>query len=302
MSIPDPAFLKQLERLRVQVRAARGHRPGETPLPRTSQGWGVEFESYKEYAPGDDFRYLDWNVVGRLDQFVVKTFTATREIPFHLFLDTSASMGAPAVDHKFAFATDLVAALSYVVLTNNDTLRVVALSSPEKGHRPFLPLPFLRHRSQFLRVPPFLAALTPTGKTYLREAVRAYIDQTKEPGVAMVVSDFLTEPSQYKEALALLKARGYEVKALQVLGAAELAPARLFRRGKLYDVEDHSERWITLTQANLQRYQTALQAHLDAVQQFCHRHEILYARASTASSLPLLVTEELTRAGLLAFR
>jgi len=302
VSITDPTFLKQLDRLRVRLRAARGHRPGETPIPRSSQAWGIEFESYKEYAPGDDFRYLDWNAVGRLDQFVVKTFTAEREIPFHLFLDTSASMGAPAVDHKFAFATDLTAALSYVVLTNNNTLRVVALSSPEKGQRPFLSLPFLRHRSQFLRVPPFLETLTPTGKTYLKETIRAYIEQTKEPGVAVVVSDFLTEPLQYEEALAFLKARGYEVKALHVLGAAELTPERLFRRGKLYDVEDHGERWITLTQANLRRYHEALQAHLDAVQQFCHRHQILYARATTGSNLPRVVTEELTRAGLLTFR
>ena len=116
--LTDPAFFKQLDRLRVQVRAARGHRPGETPIPRSSQAWGIEFEAYKEYAPGDDFRYLDWNAVGRLDQLVVKRFIAEREIPFHLFLDTSASMGAPTVDRKFAFATDLVAALNHRLVPN----------------------------------------------------------------------------------------------------------------------------------------------------------------------------------------
>jgi len=302
VSTIDPAFLKSLDRLRVRVRAARGHRPGETPIPRISQPWGIEFESYKEYAPGDDFRYVDWNVVGRLEQLLVKTFTAEREIPFHVFLDTSASMGAPTIDHKFAFAADLVAAFSYVVLINNDTLRVVALSSPEKGQRPFLALSSLRHRSQFLRVPPFLERLTAAGKTYLRESVRAYIEQTKEPGVAVLVSDFLTEPPQYEEALVLLKARGYEVKAVHVLGAAELEPSRLFRRGKLYDVEDQSERWISLTPANLRRYQDALQAHVGAVQGFCHRHQILYTRVSTASSLIAVMTEEFPRAGLLTLR
>ncbi|MGH7966799.1 MAG: DUF58 domain-containing protein [Candidatus Binatia bacterium] len=302
MPLTDPAFFKQLDRLRVQIRAARGHRPGETPIPRSSQAWGIEFEAYKEYAPGDDFRYLDWNAVGRLDQLVVKRFTAEREISFHLFLDTSASMGAPAIDQKFVFASDLAAALSYVVLTNNNTLRLIALSSPEKNHRPFLATPFLRHRSAFQRVQPFLATLVPAGRTYLRETLRAYVEQTKEPGVAVVISDFLTGPSQYEEALGFLRARGYEVEALQVLGAAELSPERLFRRGKLYDVEDQSERWISLTPANLRRYQEVLQAHLDGLQQFCHRQHILYARISTASSLVTLVTEELTQAGLLALR
>jgi uncharacterized protein (DUF58 family) len=61
VGISNSAFLKQLDRLRMRVRAARGLRPGETPIPRTSQAWGIEFESYKDYAPGDDFRYLDWN-------------------------------------------------------------------------------------------------------------------------------------------------------------------------------------------------------------------------------------------------
>jgi len=302
VSITDPAFLKRLDRLRIQLRAARGHRPGETPIPRTNQPWGVEFESYKDYAPGDDFRYVDWNVVGRLNQVLVKTFIAEREIPFHLFLDTSASMGVPTVDQKFAFATDLVAALSYIVLINNDTLRLVALSSPEKDQPPFRAIPFLRHRGRFPRILQFLETLVPAGKTYLREAVRACIEQTKEPGVAVVVSDFLMERTQYEEALAFLRARGYEVKAIHILGASELDPSQLFRRGKLHDVENHGERWITLSQANLRRYREVLQAHLDALQQFCHRHQIVYARASTASSVTALMTEGLPQAGLLALR
>lgn len=302
MSITDPAFLKRLDRLRIQVRSARGTRPGETAIPRSSQSWGIEFESYKEYSPGDDFRYVDWNAVGRLDQLVVKTFTAEREIPYLIFLDTSASMGAPAVDHKFAFVRDLVAAFTYVVLLNNDTLQIVALASPEKGQRPFLASPVMRHRSYFLRAVSFLEALTPAGKTYLREAVRACVEQSREPGVAIVISDFLTPPTHYEEALTLLRVRGYEVKALHVVGASELQPQRLFRRGKLFDVETHTERWVSLSQANLQRYQEARRAHFEALQQFCHRYHIIYARISTASSLPAVMTEELPKAGLLTLR
>jgi uncharacterized protein (DUF58 family) len=298
----DPAFLKRLDRLRMQVRSARGSRPGETPIPRSSQPWGIEFESYKEYSPGDDFRYVDWNAVGRLDQLLVKTFTAEREIPYQIFLDTSASMGAPAVDHKFAFACDLVAAFTYVVLLNNDVLRIVALSSPEKGQRPFLASPVMRHRGSFLRAVAFLKALNPAGKTYLREAVRACVEQSREPGLAIVVSDFLTPPAQYEEALTLLRVHGYEVKVLHVIGATELEPQRLFRRGKLFDVETHTERWVSLSQANLQRYQEAQRAHGEALRQFCHRYHIIYARVSTASGLPTVMTEELPKAGLLTLR
>ncbi len=291
----ESSFFKQLDRLRLRVRAARGHRPGETPIPRTSQAWGVEFESYKDYTPGDDFRYVDWNAAGRLGQLVVKTFTAEREIPFHLILDTSASMGAPVGDGKFAHALDLVTALSYIVLSSNNTLRVAALSAPP---RPFLATPFLRHRNRFFRVPPFLEALMPTGKTYLRESVQSYIRQAKEPGVVILVSDFLTRPAQYEAALLFLVARGYEVKAIQVLGKSELHPERLFRRGKLYDVEERTERWVTLSRTTLEKYHHTLSVHCDTLQQFCHKHRVLYTRLSSAQPIVETVTESLAQVGL----
>jgi uncharacterized protein (DUF58 family) len=302
VGITDPAFFKALNRFSIRVRAARGNRPGETPIPRTNQASGIEFESYKEYSPGDDFRYLDWNAFGRLDQLMVRTFTAEREIPFHFFIDTSGSMGAPSIDNKFTFATDLVSALSYVVLASNNTLRLVALSSPDKGSRPFLSTPFLRHRNRFFQVIPFLEALSPAGKTYLKESIQAYIGQTLELGVVVVISDFMTPAENYEEPLAFLKARGYEIKVIQVLGAAELSPGRLFRRGKLRDVETGTERWMTLSDANLRRYQELLQAHLDALRDFCHRHQILYSQVSTESDVKQVITQELTRTGLLALR
>jgi uncharacterized protein (DUF58 family) len=297
-----PEFLKKLDRLRPRVREGRGVRPGDTPIPRHNHPSGTEFEVYKDYAPGDDFRHIDWNALGRLDQLFVRTFTAEREIPFHLLLDTSASMGAPTADKKFAFATDLAAALGYIVLTNNDALRLVALRKQKGDALPFVATPFLRHESRFFHLQPFLDSLTPEGKTFLREAVRTYIGYTREPGVVVLISDFLVEPAEYEEALVLLRARRYEVKALQVLGASELNPAKWFRRGKLYDVEEHGERWVTLTQENLRRYQEVLTSHLEKLRDFCHRHEIFYALVSTEKGLETTVIQELSQLGMLRWR
>ena len=72
-------FLKKLDRLRPRVREGRGSRPGDTLIPRHSQTSGTEFEAYKEYTPGDDFRHIDWNAASRVDQLLVRTFTAERE-------------------------------------------------------------------------------------------------------------------------------------------------------------------------------------------------------------------------------
>ena len=113
---------------------------------------------------------------------MVRTFTAEREIPFHLILDTSASMGAPSRDKKFGFATDLTAALSYIVLSSNNTLRIAALSSPEKSQRPFWATPFLRHRNRFLRVPLFLNRSPRSGKPTSENRSRPMLAKPKSPG------------------------------------------------------------------------------------------------------------------------
>ncbi len=295
-------FLKKLNRLRLRVRAGKGLRPGDTPIPRHSQASGIEFEAYKEYVPGDDFRHIDWNAVGRLDQVLVRTFTAEREIPVHLLLDGSASMGVPAGDGKFAFAVGLAAAIGYIVLSHNDAFRLIVLREPKKEPLPYFATPLLRHEGRFFYLRPLLENLVPTGKTLLWEAVHAYTGRTREPGVAIVVSDFLVPPPEYEQALSLLLARGYEVKALQVLGAAELNPSRLFRRGKLYDVEEHGERWVTLTRDNLLRYEAALTAHLEQIRHFCHRHGIFYALISTERGLETAVVQELPQKGMFGRR
>ena len=298
-----PDFLKKLGRLRLRVRAGIGLRPGHTLIPRRSQSSGIEFESYKEYAAGDDFRYVDWNAVGRLDQVLVRVFTAEREIPVHLLLDASASMGVPIADQKFAFAKGLAAALAYIVLARSDALRLaVVREGKNKEALPFFATGFLRHEGRFLQLRPLLEDLAAAGRTVLREGVRAYLGRTREPGVAVVVSDFHVEPAEYEDALARLVARGYEVKALHVLGALELDPRRLFRRGRLYDVERHDERFVTLTQHNLRRYRSALQAHIEGLREFCHRHEIFYAVASTEGGLEGVLTRELPHLGLLGWR
>ena len=87
-------------------------------------------------------------------------------------------------------------------------------------------------------------------------------------------------------------------KAIQVLGESELRPERLFRRGKLYDVEEQTERWVTLSRANLEKYHHALSVHCDALQQFCHKHRVLCTRLSSAQPITETVTETLAQVGL----
>ena len=100
----DAGLFSRLDRMRLRFDHAHGARAGETPVRGLTQESGIEVESFKSYAAGDDIRYVDWNAVGRLDQLLTRRFVAEREIPIHILLDASASMGVPAADRKFAFA------------------------------------------------------------------------------------------------------------------------------------------------------------------------------------------------------
>jgi len=74
-------------------------------------GSTVDFADFREYHPGDDFRRIDYHVLARLDQVLIKLFEADDEVTVRILIDTSASM---AVEGKLDQAKRLAAALGFV--------------------------------------------------------------------------------------------------------------------------------------------------------------------------------------------
>src|SRR2546421_8077312 len=135
-------FLAQLERLALASRRTfRGRVRGERRSPR--KGQSVEFSDYRPYGIGDDLRYVDWNVFGRLDRLHVKLFVDEEDLCLHLLVDASRSMdfGRPT---KLAYAMRLAAALGFVGLVNLERVGVAVLRDrlsegwpPTRGRNPF---------------------------------------------------------------------------------------------------------------------------------------------------------------------
>src|SRR5215470_10612062 len=104
-----PELLRRLEQFQLlAARRAKSAAKGERRSK--ARGQSVEFADFRNYVPGDDFRYLDWNLYGRLDRLFVKLYEEERELPVQIFLDASESMnfGKPT---KFEFARRVAAAL-----------------------------------------------------------------------------------------------------------------------------------------------------------------------------------------------
>ena len=291
-----PGFLRKLDRLHLTVRHSLSTRPGNTPMPRGAQGSGIELENYKSYDAGDDLRHLDWNAYGRLDQLLIKTFRAEREAPLHVFVDASASMAVPAADDKLSFAVSLAASVAYVSLRNNDPVRLVAVG--EALPRLHVGSPFFRHRQSLPRVRDFLLQVRPQGNTVLAAGIAAALREQRSPGVAVVLSDFLTTPDVYEAALGDLVARRFTVAAMRIIGPGERDPVRLFRRAQLIDAESGRQRFITLNSDNVARYERALTEHLERLQGFCNRCGIVFAVADTAAGLEQVLFHDLPALGL----
>ena len=119
----DPQILAKLEGLQLRARLiVEGYVSGVHRSPY--HGFSIEFAEHREYAPGDDLRYVDWKVFGRTDKFYLKQYEEETNLVCNLLLDVSQSMsyrGPQAPMSKLEYAQCAAAALAYLVLQQQDS-------------------------------------------------------------------------------------------------------------------------------------------------------------------------------------
>src|SRR5438034_11735446 len=111
-SLLTPELLCRLEQFQLLAqRRAKSSLKGERRSK--ARGQSVEFAEYRNYVAGDDFRYLDWNLYGRLDRLFLKLYEEERELPVRVALDAgeSTTFREP---RKVDFARPVAAAEGYV--------------------------------------------------------------------------------------------------------------------------------------------------------------------------------------------
>ena len=112
----DNTFLRRLDGLDlISRKILQGKLKGERRSKK--RGHSVEFADFRQYSHGDDLRFLDWNIYGRLDRLFIKMFLEEEDLFVYILVDGSTSMdyGSP---NKFRYAMKLAAALGYIGLVN----------------------------------------------------------------------------------------------------------------------------------------------------------------------------------------
>src|SRR6187549_677019 len=121
-----PQLLAQLERLELVSRKIfRGRMKGERKSKR--KGQSVEFSDFRNYVPGDDLRFIDWNLFARLDKLFLKLFLEEEDLHFYALIDCSTSMDFGEPIRKIQYAKQLAAALGFVGLCRADRVKIETL-------------------------------------------------------------------------------------------------------------------------------------------------------------------------------
>lgn len=90
------------------------------------RGSGLQFREHQIYVPGDDVRFIDWNLSARSSNVYVKTFEEERNVEIVVFIDLSHTLfyGHEGVS-KLQAMIEIVALLYLLAGETHDLIRVV---------------------------------------------------------------------------------------------------------------------------------------------------------------------------------
>lgn len=226
----DPRTLSKLEGLTLH---ARGTVEGAVTGAHRSpfHGFAAEFAEHREYAPGDDLRYVDWKVYGRSDRVFVKQFEEETNFACHVLLDASESMSyrsETAPLSKLEFAKHVAAAISYVVVKQQDAIGLITFD--RKIEQAVRPGSQPAHWKQISHV---LEATTASAISDLKSQISNLKSQVSvtpfadiaehlaQRGVVIVLSDLFAESDSLMRGLKRLRHRKHDVRVWQIVDPAE---------------------------------------------------------------------------------
>jgi uncharacterized protein (DUF58 family) len=283
----DEAFLRKLELLRLAVKKlATVNREGDRPVRRA--GPSSDFLSHRNYAQGDEFRYIDWAAYARLEEIFVKQFAREEAFSLELVLDTSGSMrfGTPS---KLALALQLAQAFGYVTLANRGR---VSIHTPDAGALKTRSFDGQPTTMDLLRYTEML----PSGSPLNLSTVLKYLQPAPGRRPFVVILSDLWMPIEDSD-LRSLRARFGQSALIQILSREELEPAAQ-GKFKIVDSETGETREMYLDTEGLKMYVERLNDHLRGLETRLEENELAYVRLRSDAPLEKAFFVTIRQAGL----
>jgi uncharacterized protein (DUF58 family) len=184
-------------------------------------GSGVDFADLREYQPGDDIRYIDWNVTARMDAPYVRQYAEDREVTAWFLLDLSPSVDFGTGQNqtqKRNMLIDFTALLARLLTRSGNRVGAIMFGDkiqhtvPVGGGR----LQVLRLVNDLLKQP----RLSYSSLTDLRLLFQSSLGSLKQHSLVFVLSDFISQPG-WDSALGTLSQK-HEVLAIRLWDPREM--------------------------------------------------------------------------------
>ncbi|MDQ6608721.1 MAG: DUF58 domain-containing protein [Bacteroidota bacterium] len=206
------------------------------------KGKGMSFKEVREYAAGDDTRFIDWNVSARFGHPFSKVFEEERELTVMLIVDVSASslFGTTQASKK-ELSTEIAAVITFSAINNGDKVGVIFYSNKIEK---YIPAKKGRDHALFI-IRELLSVSSDKRGTNLSAALRYFTNVNKHKSIAFILSDFID--MNYADALRVASSR-HDVVGIQIYDKMDMQlPAIGMLR--VEDAESGEQKWIDTTNA-----------------------------------------------------
>jgi uncharacterized protein (DUF58 family) len=230
------AILKKVRELEIKSKKITTHLfTGE--YHSAFKGKGMSFREVKEYYPGDDVRFIDWNVSARFNHPFSKVFEEERELSVYLLVDISNSnLFGTTGNRKKDLIAEIGAVLTFSAISNND--KVGAIFFSDKMEKYIAPKKGRQHALYIVRE---LLSMEPKGEhTKMEDAVRFFSKASPQKSIAFVLSDFTDV--EYQSDLKIIGGR-HDVIGLRIYDKMDmyLPDAGLMQ---VEDLETKKTTWV----------------------------------------------------------
>ncbi|MBI4727056.1 DUF58 domain-containing protein [candidate division TA06 bacterium] len=266
----SPRLLAQIKRLDLRARlVVEGFLTGLHKSPY--HGFSVEFAEYRPYLPGDEVKRIDWKVLARSDKYFVKEFEEETNLKAYILLDSSASMGYHSrnVVNKLEYGSSLAAALSFLLLSQNDAAGLALFNSRLQKY-----LPPRSRRTHWHAILQELNQARPQGQTSYKRIFLELAGHLKRRGLLVLISDLWGDDGEIINSLKNFRHLKHEVLVFHLLDPDE-ASFPFKSEAVFADMETGQE--LQLSPSDIrQKYLAALKQRTDYLGRECRRHLIDY--------------------------
>ena len=252
-------------------------------------GFSVEFAEHREYVPGDNLRYLDWQALGRTDRYYVKQFEEETNLRCHILPDTSGSMDYKSDGvSKFEYAAYLAASLAYLMIRQQDTVGLVTYD--DKIRHRILPHSTTVHLNHLLRT---LESIKPGGDTSISVVFHRLAETIRKRSLLIIISDLFDNEIEVMRSLRHFRHKKHEVIIFHIFDRYE-QEFPFDRLSNFIDLES-GERLQIDPRYVRDEYLKQMKEFVDSYKRDCAESFIEYVATNTSIPFDFMLTNYLSK-------